>query len=36
MAGVSSPNEVQGKSFFSNLKGNTSEDWQQSNVLSLL
>ena len=30
MAGVSSPNEVQGKSFFSNLKGNTSEDWQQS------
>ena len=30
MAGVSSPKEVQGKSFFSNLKGETSKDWQQS------
>ncbi len=30
MAGVPIPEQVQGKSFFNNLKGDTSEDWQQS------
>ena len=30
MAGVAAPDQVQGKSFFSNLKGETSEDWRQS------
>jgi arylsulfatase A-like enzyme len=30
MAGVAAPEQVQGKSFFSNLKGETSEDWRQS------
>ena len=30
MAGVPVPEQVQGKSFFNNLKGDTSEDWQQS------
>lgn len=30
MAGVAVPEQVQGKSFFSNLKGETSEDWRQS------
>lgn len=30
MAGVSIPEQVQGKSFFNNLKGKTSEDWQKS------
>ena len=30
MAGVAVPEQVQGKSFFSNLKGETSKDWRQS------
>lgn len=30
MAGVSIPEKVQGKSFFNNLKGETSKDWRQS------
>ena len=29
-AGIPVPGEVQGRSFFSNLQGNTPEDWQQS------
>ena len=29
-AGIPVPDEVQGRSFFSNLQGNTPEDWQQS------
>ena len=30
MVNVAIPDDVQGKSFFSNLKGETSEDWRQS------
>ena len=30
MAGVTPPKQVQGKSFFNNLMGETSEDWRQS------
>nr|WP_320154032.1 sulfatase [uncultured Draconibacterium sp.] len=30
MAGVPIPKEVQGRSFYSNLKGDTPEDWRQS------
>ena len=30
LAGIKIPDEVQGKSFFENLKGNTSTDWRQS------
>lgn len=30
LAGIEIPEKIQGKSFFSNLKGNTSEDWRQS------
>ncbi|WP_439130890.1 sulfatase family protein [Polaribacter sp.] len=30
LAGVKIPDEIQGKSFFSNLKGNTPKDWRQS------
>lgn len=30
LAGVTIPNEIQGRSFFANLKGNTPEDWQKS------
>ena len=30
MAGLKSPKEVQGKSFFSNLQGKTPQDWQKS------
>ena len=30
MAGVSIPDHVQGKSFFNNLNGKTSKDWQKS------
>ncbi|MBT3548064.1 MAG: sulfatase [Flavobacterium sp.] len=30
MAGITIPEQVQGKSFFNNLKGENSEDWRQS------
>ena len=30
MAGIPIPDEVQGKSFFNNLKGETPKDWQKS------
>jgi arylsulfatase A-like enzyme len=30
MAGIATPEQVQGKSFFNNLKGENSEDWRQS------
>ncbi len=30
MAGIAVPEAVQGNSFFSNLKGKTSQDWRQS------